>query len=43
MMSNKAIETKDKIAKIYLNMSVVFIVIFSSITLISLFLNALNF
>jgi hypothetical protein len=43
MMSNKAIEAKDKIAKIYLTLSVVFIAIFSSITGISLFLNALNF
>ena len=43
MSNNKAIETKNKSAKIYLILAIVFIGIFSTITILSLFTSALNF
>ena len=43
MDQQKAVETKDKVAKIYLRMALVFIVIFSAIYILSKFVSALNF
>jgi len=43
MSNNKAIETKNKLAKIYFVLAIVFVVIFSTITILSLFTSALNF
>jgi len=43
MINSNVIETKNKLAKIYLTLAAVFIVIFSTITICSLFLSALNF
>ena len=43
MSTSKAIEAKDKIAKIYIKFSIAFIVIFTTITVCSLFVSALNF
>jgi len=42
-MSNKAIESRDKSAKLYIRLGIIFIAIFSTITILSLFLSALNF
>ena len=43
MSNNKAIETKNKSAKIYFILAIVFVAIFSTITVLSLFVSALNF
>jgi len=44
MMSyNKAIEIKNKLAKIYIYLAAVFVAIFSTITILYLFVSALNF
>jgi hypothetical protein len=43
MSYSKAIEVKDKLAKIYLNLAIVFIAIFSTMTILHLFVSALNF
>jgi flagellar biogenesis protein FliO len=43
MSEKKAVETKDKVAKIYLRMAIVFIVIFSTIYILWKFVSALNF
>ncbi|MDP3620494.1 MAG: hypothetical protein Q8R65_01055 [Polynucleobacter sp.] len=43
MSNSKAIQTKDKLVKIYATMAIVFIGIFSTITILSLFVSALNF
>ncbi len=43
MSKTNVIETKNKLAKIYLNLAIVFIAIFSTITVLSLFVSALNF
>jgi len=43
MSITRAIEIKDKSAKIYLIMALVFIGIFSTITILYLFVSALNF
>jgi hypothetical protein len=43
MSYSRAIETKDKVAKIYLFLSATFIGIFSTITILYLFVAALNF
>jgi hypothetical protein len=40
---SKAIEVKNKVGKIYLNLAIVFIAIFSTITVLHLFVSALNF
>ena len=42
-MNNKAIETRNKSAKIYFILSAIFIAIFSAIALLALFFSALNF
>jgi hypothetical protein len=42
-MSNKAIESRDKSAKIYIGLGIAFIAIFSTITILALFFSALNF
>ena len=43
MSSSKAIETKDKLVKIYGGLTIAFIVIFSTISILSWFVSALNF
>lgn len=43
MSNSKAIQAKDKIAKIYSAMAILFIGIFSTITVLSLFVSSLNF
>lgn len=43
MKNNKAVEAKDRSAKIYLRMATVFIAVFSTIYLLSIFISALNF
>jgi len=43
MNSNKAIEIKNKSAKIYFILAIVFVVVFTTITVLSLFVSSLNF
>jgi hypothetical protein len=43
MSYSKAVEVKNKSAKIYLKLATVFIAIFSTITVLYLFVSALNF
>jgi hypothetical protein len=43
MNNTNVIETKNKLAKIYITLAAVFIGIFSTITILSLFVSALNF
>jgi hypothetical protein len=43
MNNTNVIETKNKLAKIYLTLAGVFIAIFTTITVLSLFVSALNF
>lgn len=43
MGSIKAIEVKNKLAKIYFKLAAVFVAIFSTITILYLFVSALNF
>lgn len=42
-MNSTAIETKNKLAKIYLVMGLAFVGLFSTITILSLFVSSLNF
>ena len=43
MSYSKAIETKNKVAKIYFYLAAFFVAIFSTITVLYLFVSALNF
>lgn len=43
MSHSKAIEAKDKIGRIYVAFTIVFIVIFGGMKALSLFVSALNF
>jgi hypothetical protein len=43
MMNSSAIETKNKVSKIYLVMGLAFVGLFSTITILSLFVSSLNF
>ncbi|CAM3724657.1 hypothetical protein POAN111098_04595 [Polynucleobacter antarcticus] len=43
MNHSKAVQIKEKVAKIYSNFTIVFIVIFSGISICAIFISALNF
>jgi hypothetical protein len=42
-VNNRAIEARDKLAKIYLIFGAIFIAIFLTISILALFFSALNF